>query len=241
MPGMCGRYSLTSPVEGVRQVFGFLERPNLQARYNIAPTQEVAAVRLEPDSGGAAGRHLVMLRWGLIPAWAKDKAIGSRMINARAETLAEKPSFRAAFAKRRCLIVADGFYEWRKEAGAKQPYRAAMADGRPFAFAGLWEHWTDRADGSRVESCTIVTTQANELLQPIHPRMPVIVDPTDFDAWLDVTVEPVAAQSLLRPYPAGSMTVYPVSPRVNSVANDDAALIEPLTETGEPAEQPRLV
>jgi putative SOS response-associated peptidase YedK len=242
MPGMCGRYSLTTPVEGVRQVFGFLERPNLAARYNIAPTQEVPAVRLEPATpGGADGRHLVMLRWGLIPVWAKDKAIGSRMINARAETVAEKPSFRTAFAKRRCLIVADGFYEWRTEAGAKQPYRAAMVDGRPFAFAGLWEHWTDTSDGSRVESCTIVTTEANELLKPIHPRMPVIVVPADFDAWLDVALAPDAARALLRPYPAELMTVYPVSPRVNSVANDDAALIEPLTATGEPAEQPRLI
>ena len=233
---------MTTPVEGVRQVFGFLERPNLAARYNIAPTQEVPAVRLEPAApGGAAGRHLVLLRWGLIPAWAKDKAIGARMINARAETVAEKPSFRAAFAKRRCLIVADGFYEWRKEAGAKQPYRAAMADGRPFAFAGLWEQWTDKSDGARVESCTIVTTEANELLKPIHPRMPVIVDPGDFDAWLDVTVALDAVQALLRPYPAELMTVYPVSPRVNSVANDDAALIEPLTVTGEPADQPRLI
>jgi putative SOS response-associated peptidase YedK len=240
MPGMCGRYSLTTPVEGVRQVFGFLERPNLQARYNIAPTQEVAAVRLEPAVPGAA-RHLVMLRWGLIPAWAKDKAIGSRMINARAETVAEKPAFRAAFAKRRCLVVADGFYEWRTESGAKQPYWAAMADGRPFAFAGLWEQWTDRSDGSRVESCTIVTTEANELLRPIHPRMPVIVDPVDFDAWLDVSAAPEAARALLRPYPAGPMTVYPVSPRVNSVANDDADLIEPLTATGEPTDQLRLV
>jgi len=242
MPGMCGRYSLTTPVEGVRQVFGFLERPNLAARYNIAPTQEVPAVRLEPaEAGGATGPHLVMLRWGLIPVWAKDKAIGSRMINARAETVAEKPSFRAAFAKRRCLIVADGFYEWRKDAGAKQPYRAAMADGRPFAFAGLWEHWTDPSDGTRVESCTIVTTEANELLKPIHPRMPVIVDPADFEAWLDVTAGPDGARALLRPYPAGLMKVYPVSPRVNSVANDDAALIEPLTATGEPTDQPRLV
>ena len=234
---------MTTPVEGVRQVFGFLERPNLAARYNIAPTQEVPAVRLEPaEAGGAAARHLVMLRWGLIPVWAKDKAIGSRMINARAETVAEKPSFRAAFAKRRCLIVADGFYEWRKEAGAnKQPYRAAMADGRPFGFAGLWEHWTDTSDGTRVESCTIVTTEANELLKPIHSRMPVIVDPADFEAWLDVALAPDGARALLRPYPAGRMTVYPVSPRVNSVANDDAALIEPLTVTGEPADQPRLI
>lgn len=132
---MCGRYTLTSPLEGVRQLFDFIERPNLAPRYNIAPTQDVAAVRLGDDGK----RHFVQLRWGLIPSWAKDAAIGARLINARAESVAEKPSFRRAFAKRRCLLPADGFYEWKTEKGAKQPYRITMADGRPFAFAGLWE------------------------------------------------------------------------------------------------------
>ena len=236
---MCGRYSLTSPVEGVRQVFGFLEQPNLAARHNIAPTQEVLAVRRHQDEPGAApARHLVMLRWGLIPAWAKDIAIGSRMINARAETVAEKPAFRAAFAKRRCLVIADGFYEWRGEAGGKQPYRATLADGGPFGFAGLWESWKSRADGAVIESCTILTTEANELLRPIHPRMPVILDPADFDVWLDPTRPAAALQAILRPHPAGAMTVYPVSRRVNSVANDDAELIQPLDRPAAgPAEQ----
>ncbi len=145
---MCGRYSLTTPMEAVRQLFDFRERPNLAMRVNIAPSQEVAAVRLGKDEAGA--RHLVALRWGLIPSWAKEPGIGNRMINARAETIAEKPAFRAAFRRRRCLIPADGFYEWKTERGRKQPYRIALEGGAPFAFAGLWERWEGSgAAGSR--------------------------------------------------------------------------------------------
>lgn len=222
---MCGRYSLTTPAEAVRRVFGFLEQPNLEVRHNIAPTQEVAAVRLGEDGA----RHLVRLKWGLIPGWAKEAAIGSRMINARAETLAEKPAFRAAFRRRRCLIVADGFYEWQaQDGGPKQPYRITLAEGRPFGFAGLWEVWKDPADGARVESCTIVTTEANAVLRPIHHRMPVILAPGDFAAWLATEGPPEAALALLKPYPGEAMTAYPVSRRVNKVANDDPGLIEPL-------------
>jgi putative SOS response-associated peptidase YedK len=238
---MCGRYSLTTPVEGLRQLFDFPERPNLAPRYNIAPTQSVAAVRRAPpvaeqsgESPPAGGQHLVLLRWGLIPHWAKDASIGSRMINARAETLAEKPSFRAAFHKRRCLIVADGFYEWQKQdKGPKQPYRIARRDGGPFAFAGLWERWRDAAAGSLVESCTIVTTEANALLRPIHDRMPVILPPPAFTAWLDPETGSEAALALLRPYGGDDLVAYRISLRVNSVANDDDAIIAPLEDAAE--------
>ncbi len=238
---MCGRYSLTTPVEGLRQLFDFPERLNLEPRYNIAPTQSVAAVRrapsVEEESGEPppdGGQHLVLLRWGLIPHWAKDISIGSRMINARAETLAEKPSFRAAFHKRRCLILADGFYEWQKQdKGPKQPYRIALKDGGPFAFAGLWERWRDAAAGSLIESCTIVTTNANTLLLPIHDRMPVILPPPNFDAWLDSETKSEVALGLLRPYDGDDLVAYPISTRVNSVANDDAVIITPLDDAAE--------
>jgi putative SOS response-associated peptidase YedK len=238
---MCGRYSLTTPAEGVRRVFGFLEQPNLEPRYNIAPTQEVAALRLGEDGE----RHFVRLKWGLIPGWAKDLSIGARMINARAESVADKPAFRSAFRKRRCLVLADGFYEWQKrETGPKQPFRIALADGAPFGFAGLWESWTDRGSGETVESCTIVTTGANELLAPIHHRMPVILAPGDVAAWLDAAASPEAAQALLRPCTAGVLVAYPISTRVNKVANDDPGVIAPLEEQepeGAAAAQGRLL
>jgi len=236
---MCGRYSLTTPVEGLRLLFDFPEQPNLQPRYNIAPTQEVAAVRAAAPAGapedapgpGASGarRHLVLLRWGLIPSWAKDPAIGARMINARAETLAEKPAFRSAFRKRRCLVAADGFYEWQKrDAGAKQPYRIARRDGGPFAFAGLWERWRNPAEGRDVESCTIVTTDANGLLSPIHHRMPVILAPESYGLWLDPEAEPDRVRDLLAGGPGMDLTATAISTRVNKVANDDPEVLLPL-------------
>lgn len=227
---MCGRYTLTSPLEGVRQVFDFVERPNLAPRFNIAPTQEVAAVRLGADGA----RHFAGLRWGLIPVWAKDAAIASRLINARGETVAEKPSFRAAFAQRRCLILADGFFEWKTENTAKQPYLITLCDRRPFAFAGLWESWRDPAAGETLETCSIVTTEANATLAPIHHRMPVILDPAGFDAWLDCRRPAAEAEALLRPY-QGEMTAFRVSPRVNKVANDDATLLDPFEPEAPPA------
>ena len=250
---MCGRYSLTTPVEAVRQVFDFPERPNLAPRANIAPSQDVAAVCLASGGSGEAGRRFVWLRWGLIPAWAKDPAIGNRTINARAETVAEKPAFRAAFRERRCLIVADGFYEWKTEAGGKQPYRITLVDGGPFALAGLWERWADppggvapggeAPGGETIESCTIITTEANARLREIHPRMPVILAPEAFDPWLDPKTPGAEAAALLVPFPTEALTHYRVSPRLNSPANDDPALIEPLEGPGVPAEaggQPRL-
>lgn len=217
---MCGRFSLTTPTEGLRALFDFDELPNLPPRYNIAPTQDVAAVRL---AGTAPRPTFTLFRWGLIPAWAKDPSTGSPMINARAETVAEKPAFRDAFRRRRCLIPADGFYEWEKRPdGGKQPWRIALEGGVPFAFAGLWEHWSG-ADGSEVESCAIVTTEAAAGIAAIHERMPVILDPAEFAAWLNGT--PAEAQSVLHPY-RGVLAADPVSARVNNVRNEDASLAE---------------
>jgi putative SOS response-associated peptidase YedK len=244
---MCGRYSITSPTEAIQRVFEVPERPNLPARYNVAPTQEVPIVRLQAGDadagagggdaeGGAPGRHLVFARWGLIPFWADDPSIGSRMINARAESAPDKPAFRAAFKRRRCLVVADGFYEWQKPAeqgGRKQPWRITLADGSPFGFAGLWERWTSPEDQSVIESCTILTTDANAKLQPIHPRMPVIVPAERHATWLDPDARGDDLKALLQPYPAEAMTAYRISTAVNKVANDTPEVIQPLEGGGD--------
>jgi putative SOS response-associated peptidase YedK len=219
---MCGRFTQAADGEVIAQVFQLPEVPELAPRYNIAPTQDVAAVRAA--EGG--GRELVHIHWGLIPSWAKERAMGAGMINARAETLAEKPAFRSAFRARRCLIVADGFYEWQKTGGRKQPHFIAFRDLRPFAFAGLWERWRGEG-GEVVESCTIVTTEANELLAPIHDRMPVILDPGDFASWIDPAEKgPESIARLLRPYPPDQLQAYPVSFFVNNPANDTPACRE---------------
>ncbi len=221
---MCGRYSLTTPVEAVGRLFEVAERPNLPPRYNIAPSQEAPVVH----SDAAGGRVLAPMRWGLIPSWAKEAKIGYRMINARAETVAEKPAFRSAFRHRRCLVPADGFYEWRRLGTSKQPYRITRADGAPFAFAGLWERWR-APDGATVDSFTIITTAANELLRPIHDRMPVILDPADHGPWLDTDgVAPAAAARRLVACADAELAAVAVSTRVNSPKNDDPACIAPL-------------
>jgi putative SOS response-associated peptidase YedK len=230
---MCGRFALALPLETVTEAFDVqLSTPlpmALEPRYNIAPTQPVLAVRLAPDSGE---RELALLQWGLIPSWAKDPKMGSRLINARSETAAEKPAFRAAFKRRRCLIPASGFYEWQQMNGngkRKQPMYVQAANGRPLGLAGLWEVWQS-GDGSVVESCTILTTAANELMAPIHDRMPVIIDPVDYEAWLDPALDPGEAQHLLRPYSADNMVAYPVSTLVNSPYNEQPQCIEPLAQ-----------
>ena len=222
---MCGRYSLISPVESVVRLFGLDCRPRLPQRYNIAPNQEVPVVR---DRGG--GRTLDYMRWGLVPPWAKDAAIGQRMINARAETVMEKPSFRNAFKLRRCLIPADGFYEWQVRAkGPKQPYRICREDGSLFAFAGLWETWGDGGEDELL-TCTIVTTEANRSLGKIHQRMPVILGEGDFSVWLDTTYDDSQAlHKMLIPAIEGLLVAYPVSILVNNVRNDRAACIAPLS------------
>jgi putative SOS response-associated peptidase YedK len=246
---MCGRFTLTDPEQDLAIQFNLPEIPDMQPRYNIAPTQPVAAVRMTPagtagegvPSGDAgSSRELVMLNWGLIPFWAKDPKIGARMINARSETAGEKPSFRAAFRKRRCLIPADGFYEWKKVEHGKQPFYIRMHGGRLFAFAGLWEYWKgpdDPEDPSGVQvgiqSCTILTTEPNDLLRPLHNRMPVILHPRDYDFWLDPGVQDTdGLQELLRAYPPEEMEAFPVSRFVNRPANDEPRCIVPLVEDG---------
>lgn len=223
---MCGRYSITQPVDALARIYGFLERLNLPPRYNAAPTQELPVVR----AGADGRRHLVLLRWGLIPSWAEDAAIGSRLINARAETVATKPAFRDSFRRRRCLVPADGFYEWQAVPGArtKRPWRIHPADGGPFAFAGLWARW-EGADGT-AESFTILTTEADAVVAPIHRRMPVILAPETFAAWLSPATGPAAAQALLAAAPPPRLTAYPVRPIVNSPANDIPDCLAPAEE-----------
>ncbi|OGQ91770.1 MAG: hypothetical protein A2289_12010 [Deltaproteobacteria bacterium RIFOXYA12_FULL_58_15] len=221
---MCGRFTLSAPSEDLSSIFN-VEVEALAPRYNIAPTQMVSAVRVV---GGK--RHLALLRWGLVPSWAKDPKVGARLINARAETVAEKPSFRSAFRRRRCLIVADGFYEWQKAKPRKQPFHIACTDGRPFAMAGLWEFWS-KGDVS-MESCTIITTAPNELLAPIHDRMPVILEPRDYDTWLDPEVDdPERLTGMLQSFPADQLRASPVGHWVNNAAFDHPSCMEPVSET----------
>ena len=210
----------------LRTLIDFKVTPNLEPRFNIAPTQMAPVVR----SDGSGGRKIDMLRWGLIPSWSKDMSVASKLINARGETVAQKQSFRDAYQERRCLIPVDGFYEWRKEGDTKQPFRIGFRGGNPFVFAGLWESWVapEGAEngGKRIETYTIITTGANTKLAPIHHRMPVIVEPPDFDLWLTGT--PAEAGNVIRPFPGGDMAFYRVSTRVNNVRNDDAECIASL-------------
>lgn len=218
---MCGRFSLISDLSELQLRFDF-ENPltDYVPRFNISPTQDVLTVHWE--DGHNVGKYM---RWGLIPSWAKDKSIGNRAINARAETLAERPMFRTAFRRRRCLILADGFYEWTGKGKARQPMRILLATGQPFAFAGLWESWTS-PEGETIHSCTIVTTTPNDIMRPIHDRMPVILPPERESAWLDHSIEDSAMlSSLLTPYPPDTMEAYSVSTLVNSPANDTPDVI----------------
>jgi putative SOS response-associated peptidase YedK len=221
---MCGRFTLTTDPQQLQQGFPWLSVPNeITPRYNIAPTQPVAVV---PNDGK---NRLDYFTWGLIPSWAKDPSIGNRMINARAETLQEKPSFKAAFRRRRCLILADGFFEWRQDPGqkSKTPMYIRLKTKQPFALAGLWETW-NAPDGSRILSCTIITTEPNELMQPIHNRMPVILPESAYPAWLSPQeADPAMLQPLLTAYPAEAMEAYPISRLVNSPDNDVREVILP--------------
>lgn len=225
---MCGRYTLSTPGDVLAELFGLPEVPEVEGRYNIAPTQEVAAVRADEEGGG---RRFGLLRWGLVPHWADDPSIGNRMINARSETVAEKPAFRTSFKRRRCLVLADGFYEWKKvEGGKKQPWYFRLESGDPFAFAGLWSHW-DKGEEGPIESCTLLTTDANPLVKKVHPRMPVILDPDEYDPWLDPDLQDrERLEAALDAFDPARMIAYPVSTRVNSPANDDPAVIEPQGE-----------
>ncbi|MCW2309998.1 SOS response-associated peptidase [Rhodobium gokarnense] len=217
---MCGRFALSEIPATIRRVFGYKDQPNFPPRYNIAPTQPIATVRLENGE-----RRFVLVRWGLVPGWVKDPADFSLLINARSETAAEKPAFRAAMRHRRCLIPANGFYEWQRRDGRKQPYWVAPKDGGLVAFAGLWESWAG-PDGGDVETGAILTTAANAPMAEIHNRMPAVIAPEHFEAWLNtVEVSAKEASEMLRPAPEDLFEAVPVSTRVNAVANDDAALV----------------
>ncbi len=217
---MCGRYNLISNLTVLGERFEFdASQLTLESAYNVAPTQNVLTVV------GGESRRAGFMRWGLIPFWAKDRSIGSRMINARAETVVDKPSFRDAFRRRRCLVLADGFYEWRRTGSGKRPMRVALRSREPFAFAGIWSMWKD-TEGNPIPTCAIITTSANELLSPIHHRMPVILPREMEGLWLDRSIQdPGALRGVLTPYPDDAMEAYEVSTLVNSVANDGPELI----------------
>jgi putative SOS response-associated peptidase YedK len=221
---MCGRFVLMTQGKSLASHFRLAEEPELEPRYNIAPTQLVPVIRNNPDS---SSRELKLFRWGLVPFWAKDASIGARLINARSESAPEKPAFRTPFKNRRCLVPADGFYEWQRTGRLKQPYFFHMADRRVFAFAGLWDRWMG-PDDRTIESVTLLTAEANELVERAHDRMPVILAEQDYDLWLDTTVKkPELLKPLLRAYPAGEMHGYPVSSRVNKPDSTGPDLIEP--------------
>ena len=222
---MCGRFSLSTAIDLLAEHFEITEMPeNFMKRYNIAPTQPVVVISTHPE------RRLDFFRWGLIPSWAKDPSIGNRIINARAETIAEKPSFKRSFKKRRCLILADGFFEWKKEGKVKMPIHIRLKSKEPFAFAGLWDIWHS-PDGEVIPSCTIITCEPNSLLKKFHHRMPVILTPDSYDAWLDHKIEDTdELLKLLKPYSAKSMEAFEVSTVVNSPARDLPECILPITE-----------
>ena len=222
---MCGRFSLGATVR-VGQVFDVPNWPDPAPRYNIAPGQDIAAVIQNRET---VRREACALQWGLVPFWAKEASIGSRLINARAETLAAKPAFRKPFRERRCLVPADGFYEWERQGRRRQPWHIRLRDARPFAFAGLWDRWQP-AEGAPVETVTIVTTEPNALVRRIHDRMPVILPSAEFGLWLDPAVKDVERlQALLRPYPDDEMLAYPVGTQVNNPAHDSPDMVVPLT------------
>lgn len=227
---MCGRFTLAASPDAVKEFFGLAETPHWSPRYNIAPTQAAPTVVFNADRNQRGFR---LLRWGLIPSWAKDPTIGSRLINARAETAATKPSFRAAFKHRRCLVIADGFYEWqaRPDQKRKQPHYIRVNGGEPFAMAGLWEHWSS-ADGAEIDSCTVLTTEPNDLMAQLHNRMPVILPNDAHDTWLDPSLNDASRlQPLLVPYPSEKMDAQAVNTLVNKPSNDGPACIEPMGPT----------
>jgi len=221
---MCGRFTQTQSAENIALQFGLEDVPTLPPRYNIAPTQDVPVVL-----GSLQDRQFTQLYWGLIPSWSKDPKMGSRMINARSETVAERPAFRTAFRKRRCLVVADGFYEWQRTKDGKQAHFFYLPDDRgersPFAFAGLWEQW-ESSEGDVIRSCTILTTEANDVLRPIHDRMPVILPPDAYETWLQPNQSADRLTALLHPYPAERMAEFTVGSQVNNPRNEHPGVLE---------------
>jgi putative SOS response-associated peptidase YedK len=228
---MCGRYAITLPPEAVRAFFAYIEQPNFPPRYNIAPTQPIPIVHAHARTRGEE-RHFLLARWGFLPGFVKDPKTFPLLINARGETLAEKASFRAALKRRRCLVIADGFYEWRRvsERGPKQPYLIRRVDREPMGFAGLYETWSDPS-GGEIDTACIITVGANRLMSHVHERMPAMLARESFSMWLDVdSVEIGTAAALLRPAPEAELELVPVGTGVNKVGNDDAGVQEPVGE-----------
>ena len=226
---MCGRYAVTTAPEAIRALFRYLDQPNFPPRHNVAPTQPVAIVRMVEGR-----REFALVRWGLIPAWVKDPRGFSLLINARGESALDKPAFRNAMKRRRCLFPADGFYEWKRDGDRRQPYFVRLKSGQPMALAGLWETWSG-PNGEELETAAIVTTTASRSIAHIHDRMPVIVAPDAFDFWLDPNVDAMAAAAVIGPAPDAVLEAYEVSSAVNRTANDSPSLMEPLREP-EPVE-----
>jgi putative SOS response-associated peptidase YedK len=224
---MCGRITLTITPEEIAELLGVQDLPRLEPRYNIAPTQTAAIIRCLP---GKSGREVAQLRWGLVPHWATDLSVGSQMINARSESISQKPAFREALKNRRCIVLGDGFYEWQREKRKRQPFLIRMKDHKPFAFAGLWETWTPKngAPPQPCETFTVLTTNSNELIRPLHDRMPVIIAPAHYDLWLDPNVTDSALLNpLFKPFPADEMECIPVNSFVNDAKNEGARCIAP--------------
>ena len=215
---MCGRFAFYSPSEAAAALFGISGSLIVEPRFNIAPTQDIAAIRDGEDNE----RELVMLRWGLIPSWAKDPSIGNRMINARAETVAEKPSFRVAYSRQRCVVLADGFYEWRREGDVKTPYFISLASGNPFALGGIWENWHDKESDEAIQSTALITTDANAFMRPLHHRMPMILDSEAANDWLGGDKNMLESASANSP----PLRAWPVDRRVNNARNQGEELIE---------------
>ena len=215
---MCGRFAFYSPAEATAALFGAATSAEVKPRYNIAPTQDIAAIRESVDGD----RELVMLRWGLVPFWAKDPSIGNRMINARAETVAEKPSYRAAYRHRRCLVLADGFYEWRRQNDHKTPFYISLASGEPFALAGLWEQWKDKQSDTTLQTATLITTAADDFMAQLHHRMPVVLQPEAADEWLSGSTELLDSLSERAP----ALQAWPVDKRVNNARNQGEDLVD---------------
>ena len=215
---MCGRFAFYSPSEAAAALFGVNTTIGLEPRFNIAPTQDIAAIRDGEDNE----RELVMLRWGLIPSWAKDPSIGNRMINARAETVAEKPSFRVAYSRQRCVVLADGFYEWRREGDVKTPYFISLASGKPFALGGIWENWYDKESDEAIQSTALITTDANDFMRPLHHRMPMILEGEAANDWLGGDKNMLESASANSP----PLRAWPVDRRVNNARNQGEELIE---------------
>jgi putative SOS response-associated peptidase YedK len=221
---MCGRYTISVSPEELAQHFNAVAPSDYSPRYNAAPSQTLPTLLNESQDGK---RQIQMLSWGLVPSWSKTRTITSKLINARGETIAEKPSFRDAFRKRRCLVLADGFYEWQRDGSKKTPMRITLKSGEPFALAGLWENWHDKETDTWLRTFTIITTEPNQLMAPIHNRMPVILSPQDQEAWLDNSASPEIWSALVRSYPADKMMAYAVSKLINKVEIDDRAVMAP--------------